>query len=118
MHETLRLDPAHFYTSPGLSWDAVLKETGVRLELLKDVDTHLFMEQGTRRGISMVSKRFAKANNPHVTGSEPKKPNSFIQCLDANNIAEGQVCMEDCNANGRTYPCQKGTSKTGMDSLG
>lgn len=93
MLETLRLDPAHYYTSPGLSWDAVLKETGVRLELLTDVDMNLFIEQGTRRGISMVSKRFGKANNPHVTGYNPDKPKSFIQCLDANNIAEGQVCM-------------------------
>lgn len=113
MLETLQLDQAHYYTSPGLSWDAVLKETGVRLELLTNVDIHLFIEQGTSRGISMVSKRFAKANNPHVTGYDPDKQNSFIQCLDANNIAEGQVCMEDCNANGRKILAKKEQAKRG-----
>jgi hypothetical protein len=30
------LDPAHYYTSPGLSWDALLKKTGEELELRTD----------------------------------------------------------------------------------
>ena len=54
------LDPAHYYTSPGLSWDALLKKTGVELELLTDYDQHLFIEKRMRGGISMVSKRHAK----------------------------------------------------------
>ena len=60
------LDPAHYYTSPGLSWDALLKKTGVELELLMDYDQHLFIEKGMRGGISMVSKRYTRANNPRV----------------------------------------------------
>ena len=68
------LDPAHYYTSPGLSWDALLKKTGVELELLTDYDQHLFIEKGLRGGISMVSRRYAEANNPMVEG------------LDANNL--------------------------------
>ena len=60
------LDPAHYYSSPGLSWDALLKKTGVELELLTDLDMHLFIERGIRGGISMSSKRCAKANNPLV----------------------------------------------------
>ena len=62
------LDPAHYYTSPGLSWDALLKKTGVSLELITDYDQHLFIEKGMRGGISMVSKRHARANNPAVEG--------------------------------------------------
>ena len=62
------LDPAHYYTSPGLSWDALLKKAGVELELLTDYDQHLFIEKGLRGGISMASKRYAKANNPLVEG--------------------------------------------------
>lgn len=80
------LDPAHYYTSPGLSWDALLKKTGVELELLTDYDMHLFIEKGLRGGISMVSKRHAKANNPRVEGHDPSKPNSHILYLDANNL--------------------------------
>ena len=72
------LDAAHYYTSPGLSWDALLKKTGVELELLTDYDQHLLIERGMRGGISMVSKRHAKANNPLVDG--------HILYLDANNL--------------------------------
>ena len=80
------LDPAQYYTSPGLSWDALLKKTGVELELLTDYDQHLFIEKGMRGGISMVSKRHAKANNPLVEGYDPEKPSSHILYLDANNL--------------------------------
>ena len=80
------LDPAHYYTSPGLSWDALLKKTGVELELLTDYDQHLFIEKGLRGGISMVSKRYAKANNPKVEGYNSSKPNTHILYLDANNL--------------------------------
>ena len=80
------LDPAHYFTSPGLSWDALLKKTGVELELLTDHEMHLFVERGIRGGISMVSKRHAKANNPLVTDYNESKPNSYIMYLDANNL--------------------------------
>ena len=62
------LDPAHYYTSPGLSWDALLKKSKIELELPTDYDRHLFIETGMRGGISMVSKRFARANNSEVEG--------------------------------------------------
>ena len=80
------LDPAHYFTSPGLSWDALLKKTGVELELLTDYDQHLFIEKGMRGGISMVSKRYAKANNPLIEGYKSSKPNTHILYLDANNL--------------------------------
>ena len=84
--EQYGLDPAHYYTSPGLSWDALLKKTGVELELLTDIDMHLFVERGMRGGISMVSKRYAKANNPRDQGYDPSKPKKHIMYLDANNL--------------------------------
>ena len=71
---------------PGLSWDALLKKTGVELELLTDYDQHLFIEKGMRGGISMVSKRYAKANNPTGEGYDSSKPKSHILYLDANNL--------------------------------
>ena len=39
------LDPAHYYTAPGLAWDAALKVTGVNLELLSDIDMLLMAEK-------------------------------------------------------------------------
>ena len=38
------LDPAHFYTAPGLAWKACLKKTRIRLELLLDPDMLLMFE--------------------------------------------------------------------------
>ena len=52
------LDPSHYFSSPGLSWDAMLKMTGLKLELNNDIDMHLFIEKGMRRGISYISKRY------------------------------------------------------------
>ena len=34
--EAYSLDPAHFCTSPGLIWQALLKSTGIKLELITD----------------------------------------------------------------------------------
>ena len=84
--EQYGLDPAHYYTSPGLSWDALLKKTGIELELFTDLEKHLFVERGMRGGISMVSKRYAKANNPLVPDYDPSKPKKYIMYLDVNNL--------------------------------
>ena len=46
------LDPCHYFSSPGLSWDAVLKMTKIELDLISDIDMHLFIEKGRRGGIS------------------------------------------------------------------
>ena len=80
------MDPAWYYSSPGLSWDALLKKTGVELKLLTDYDMHLFIEKGLRGGISMAAKRYSKANNKLVEGYDPSKPDTHIIYLDANNL--------------------------------
>ena len=58
-----KLDPCHYYTAPGLAWDACLKETKQKRELLKDYDMLMMFEQGIRGGITHISKRYAEANN-------------------------------------------------------
>ena len=80
------LDPAHYYTAPGLSWDAMLKMTEVELELLTDVDMHLFVESGIRGGVSMISGRHAVANNTYVPDYDSTRPTTHITYLDANNL--------------------------------
>ncbi|XP_048590202.1 uncharacterized protein LOC125573620 [Nematostella vectensis] len=81
-----QLDPAHFFTSPSLAWAACLKMTGVELELLTDPDMYLFVEEGVRGGISIISNRYAKANNPYVPGYLASLDTNYITYLDANNL--------------------------------
>ena len=80
------LDPCHFYTSPGLAWQACLKMTEVEVELLTDPDMYLFVEEGLRGGISMISSRFSRANNPYVPDYDPDQETSYVMYLDANNL--------------------------------
>ena len=61
--EIYELDPAHFLSAPGLAWQACLKKTGVRLELLTDIDMLLMVEKGIRGGKCHAIHRYAKANN-------------------------------------------------------
>ena len=79
-------DPCHYFSSPGLSWDAMLKMTGVKLEKISDIDKYLFIEKGLRGGISYIAKRYAKANNKYMNDYDPKKPSTFITYLDMNNL--------------------------------
>ena len=81
-----KLDPAHYYTSPGLAWDACLKTTGQHLELLSDYDMLMMFERGIRGGITHISKRYAEANNKYMKNYNPGKESTFIQYLDANNL--------------------------------
>ena len=81
-----KLDPAHYYTSPGLAWDACLKETGQQLELLHDYDMLMMFERGIRGGMTHISKRYSEANNKYMKNYDPGKPSKFIQYLDANNL--------------------------------
>ena len=81
-----KLDPCHYFSSPGLSWDAMLKMTGVKLENIFDIDMYLFIEKGLRGGISDIAKRCSKANNKHMKNYDPKKPSKYISYLDMNNL--------------------------------
>ena len=80
------LDPCHCSSFPGLSWDAMLKMTGVKLEKIPDIYKYLFIEKGLRGGISYISKRYAKANNKYMNDYDPKKQATFISYLDVKNL--------------------------------
>ena len=81
-----KLDPCHYYTAPGLAWDACLKLTKQELKLLTDYDMLMMFEKGIRGGISHISKRYAEANNKYMKEFDKTKPSTFIQYLDANNL--------------------------------
>ena len=56
------LDPCHYFSSPGLSWDAMLKFNGVKLEKINSIDVHLFLEKGMRGGVNYISRRHSKSD--------------------------------------------------------
>ena len=91
--ENYQLDPAWYYTDPGLAWDAALKITEVQLELLSDPDMLLMFEKGIRGGISMVSNRHGKANNSYMEDEyDDKRATKYITYLDANNLYGWAMC--------------------------
>ena len=85
-HQYFKLDPCHYFTSPGLSWDAMLKMTGIKLELMTDVDMFQSIEKGLRGGISYIANRHGEANNNYMSGYNSEKPSKYIMYLDANNL--------------------------------
>ena len=56
------LDPVHYYSLPGLSCDASLKFSDVKLDLIVDIDMYQMVERGLRGGVSMISHRYAEAS--------------------------------------------------------
>ena len=85
-----RQDPCHYFCSPGLSWDAMLKMAGIELELISNIDMHLFVEKGMRGGISYISKRHSKANNKYMKCYDSSEESKYITYLDANNFMVGK----------------------------
>ena len=81
-----KLDPCHYFTSPGLSWDAILKMTDIKLELMVDIDMFQFIEKGMRGGTSYIANRYGEANNKYMKTYDDKIPSKYIMYLDANNL--------------------------------
>ena len=75
------LDPCHYFSAPGFSWDAMLKMTQVELQIISDIDVHLFIEKGMTGGISYIGKRHSKIND-----CESSKEKKSIIYWDANNL--------------------------------
>ena len=81
-----KLDPCHYFTSPGLSWDAMLKMTNIKLELMTDVDMFQFIEKGMHGGVSYIANQYGKANNKYMKEYNEKAPSKYIMYLDASNL--------------------------------
>ena len=81
-----KLDLAHFLYAPGLAWQACLKKTEIKLELLTDADMLLMVEQVIRGGICHVIYRYAKPNNKYMKNYNKDKEEEFLQYLADNNL--------------------------------
>ena len=82
------LDPAWFLTAPAFFWCAMLKMTGVELELICEgnIEMFQFFERQIRGGVSSVFHRFSQANNKFMKDFDSSKVSKFIVYLDANSL--------------------------------
>ena len=84
--EYYELDPSHYFSSPGLNWDAMLKMAQKELKLTSDIKMHLFIEEEMRGSISYVAKRCSKPDSKYMLFHDDKKPSQYITYLDANKL--------------------------------
>ena len=83
---TYELDPAHFLSAPGLSWEACLKKANVKLELLTDYDKLMMDEKGIRGSICQSIHRHAEANNKYMKNYNKNKKSLYLEYVEANNL--------------------------------
>ena len=81
-----KLDPCIYFSSLGLTCDAMVKISGVGLKNISDIDMYLFIEKGLKGGISCIAKRYSEANNKYMKNYDPKKPSKFITYFNMNNL--------------------------------
>jgi len=80
------IDCLHFPSLPGMVMQVALKKTGVELDLMTDANMFNMIESGIRGGLSFVSRRHARANNPSLPDYDPDKPTSYLGYFDANSL--------------------------------
>ena len=83
--EIYELDPAKFLSAPGLAWQAALKKTKVKLDILTDINMLLMVGTGIRGGLCHSIYRYAKANNKYMKNYDKNKESSYLQYWDVNN---------------------------------
>ena len=84
------LDPAHYVSSPQLSWDAMLRHTNCTVDQISNPEMFSMVDVRIRGGVSMISTSHAHANNPYIAAFDVARPTSYIIYLDANNLYGGQ----------------------------
>ena len=110
------LDPCHYFSSPGLNWNAMLNVTRIELDLTSEIDMHLFIEKGMRGGISYIAKRHSKANNKYMESYDSSEESKCIMYLDANNLY-GWAVSQYLPYSGLKWLNQKETVRFNVDSI-
>ena len=110
------LDPVYFLSAPGLPWQACLKKSKVKLELITDYDMILMIEKGIRGRICQATHRYAKANNKYMKNYDKNVESSFIEYLDANNLY-GWAMSQTLPVNGFKWIKKEKLSKFNEDFI-
>ena len=80
------LDPPHFLSAPRLKWQATLKKTKVKLDLLTNIYMLLMVEKGIRVGICHAIHRYVEANNKYMEDYDKNKESLYLKYWYVNNI--------------------------------
>ncbi|KAF4528506.1 hypothetical protein B566_EDAN016828 [Ephemera danica] len=112
------LDPCWYYTAPSLAWDAALKYTGVKLDLIQDLEIIEMVERGIRGGVAQCTKRFSEAKNKYTEekldlGCE----SNYIAYLDANNLYGWAMCHALPTGNFKLFKNETGEKELNMERL-
>lgn len=91
---THKLNPLWYISLPSYSWDCMLYNTKVELDLMSDYDMQLLIERGIRGGVSLITGRHAKANNKYMKQFNEEATKSYITYLDANNLYAVALCKK------------------------
>ena len=83
---TYKLDPGYILSLPGLAWQACLKHSGIKLELINNIDMLLMLEEEIREGICHLVFRHAKANNKYMKDYDENKESFFLIYTYYNNL--------------------------------
>ena len=114
--EKCQFDPTYFVSVPELAWQACLKKTGVKLELITDYDMLLMNEKSIRGGICQAPHKYAKANNRYMENYDENIESSYIEYLNANSLY-GWAMSQKLPANGFKWIKQKTLSKFNEDFI-
>ena len=83
------LCPAHYLSTHGYSWDAILKFTDVNSKLIPGIENYKFIESTIRGVVSMICMGYAEVNHTFLKPSDSNKPTSYVTYvtyLDTNNL--------------------------------
>ena len=114
--EIYELDNIYFVSAPGLAWQACLKKTGVKLELITDYEMLLMIEKGIRGGICQATYRYAKANNKYMKNYDKNNESLYIEHLDENNFY-GWAMSQKLPVNGFKWVKKKKLSEFNKDFI-
>ena len=89
---TYKLDPVYFLSLSRFAWKACLKHSGLKLELISDIDMLLILEEGIKGGICHSILRNAKANNKYMKDFDENKESYFLMYTDYNNLYGIAMC--------------------------
>ena len=80
------VDPAHFLSPPGLTWQPALRKTEVKLDLSTDINMLLMVEKGIRGRICHAIHQSAKTNDKFMKDYDKNKESSYLKNCDLNNL--------------------------------